>query len=300
MKKRLKKKQQKRQIQQQKQEKINKVVEGKGNTRQAKKAVKHLTKKELEIQYNTQVKKEQKERQRKEKYSKSVELTQWKRQQLLNQGYPLEKLTTKFLRHVKKSDIENNTMTRAKYPELFGLKKDFDYDKVYKFKDKLFLAFRDLTGERSLSEILAEFERFSNETLIDFLESIVNQKMTYSKTVKGSNSSGRAGEVLFTMGNQTFVEIYTDNARRENKNVKRYKSKKKWQKAPITSEYQILKSGRFNSIQSSTPRNLLIVANAIMYNIKETDRVDFYQSFYGGVSRNIPEMREILPKPQTY
>lgn len=208
---------------------------------------------------------------------------------------------------IKQKDIENNTVTRENYPWLF-ISKSFDFDKIYSFRNsqRMFVAFRDYQGELDISDALEQFSKYNNGALIDFLESIVNTSPSYQKGVSGS-SSGKAGSYRFMVAPQEVIETFNKDTYNETKKDKRYlknqdkgKKKRRSKRQQYKGDrvgYQVLKDGTRVSFDKVTPRNLLIIANAIMYNVTEKDRADFYQRFYSDITKHIPDMMEILPKP---
>lgn len=208
---------------------------------------------------------------------------------------------------IRLSDIENGSVSREKYPWLY-ISKSFDFDKIYTFRNnnRMFVAFRDYQGELDIEDALKMFSKYNNGALIDFLEHIVNTPPSYQRGVSGS-SSGKAGSYRFMVAPQEVIETFnkdTYNASRKDKRRLSNQSKGKENRKRKRQQYkgdkvgfQVLKDGKRVSYDKVTPRKLLIVANAIMHNITEKDRADFYRRFYDDITRNIPDMLEILPKP---
>lgn len=208
---------------------------------------------------------------------------------------------------IKLSDLENGRVNRENYPWLF-INSSFDFDKIYTFKNnnRMFVAFRDYQGELDIADALSEFSRYNEGALIDFLENIVNTPQSYQKGVSGS-SSGKAGGYKFMVAPQEVIEMFNKETYNETKKDKRFlknqntaKAKRKNKRQHYKGDnvgFQILKDGKRVSFDKVTPRNLLVMANAIMHNVTEKDRADFYSRFYDDITKNIPEMGEILPKP---
>ena len=217
------------------------------------------------------------------------------------------KFSDKQIDSVRLSDIENGTVTREKYPWLF-INSSFDFNKIYKFKNnnRMFVAFRDYQGEMDISDALRDFSKYNDGALVDFLENIVNMPATYQKGVSGS-SSGRAGGYRFMVAPQMVIDTFNRDTYNESRKDKRAlknqgtaKQKRKKKRQHYKGDkvgFQVIKDGNRVSFDKVTPRNLLIMANAIMYNVTEKDRADFYTRFYEDITSNIPDMIEILPKP---
>ena len=279
--KRLKKKQQKRAMQKrvQAQSKVLNIDE-----KQVKKAS-YSTLKTL----SEQAEKVQQQRQKKADSRRNTRLK--KQKYLESLGIDVWTLRVKDIDSVKIKDIETRNVNSVNYPDLF--KQAFDYDKLYVLPDNkhFFFAYRDFAGERSFEEILSDYEHLSIEQLLNRLDSIVHLPASYQKGISGS-SSGSAGDYKFQMANRATIQMFN----RETYNENRRKSKRKKHKGQYKG-YQVLKSGRNISIDKVTPRRLLVVANAIMYNVTELDRKTFYQNFYTAVSKTMPDFVKQLPKP---
>lgn len=207
---------------------------------------------------------------------------------------------------IKLKDIENNNVSRENYKWLF-VSDSFDFNQIYSLKNnnRMFIAFRDYQGELDISDALAQFSKYNDGALIDFLEHIVNTPASYQKGVSGS-SSGKAGSYRFMIAPQKVIETFNKDTYNESKKDKRFfknqdkKTKRKSKRQQYKGDnvgFQVLKDGNRVSFSEVTPRNLLVMANAIMHNITEKDRVNFYTRFYDDITKNIPDMKEILPKP---
>ena len=208
---------------------------------------------------------------------------------------------------IKQKDIDNNNVSRETYKWLF-VSDSFDFNKIYSFKNnnRMFVAFRDYQGELDIEDALQQFNKYNDGALIDFLEHIVNTPHSYQKGVSGS-SSGRAGSYRFMVAPQEVIETFNKDTYNETKKDKRHlknqdkgkmkRKKKRQQYKGDKVGFQVLKDGQRVSFDKVTPRNLLVMANAIMHNVTEKDRADFYRRFYDDITKNIPDMKEILPKP---
>lgn len=215
--------------------------------------------------------------------------------------------TDRQIDHIKQKDIELGRVNRTNYPELFR-EMGFDYDQIYDLKnnERMFIAFRDYQGEVDIETELRRFSKESNGSLLDGLEAIVNTPPTYRKGGKGA-SSGKAGDFKFMVADQETLLVFNKEAKKETAKDKRRlanqskASKRKLKRGHFKGDkvgYQVLKDGNRLSYDKVTPRNLLIMANAIMYNVTEKDRITFYNRFYADITKHIPEMLEILPKPR--
>ena len=234
-----------------------------------------------------------KEKAKKRKITRQNRITQ--KRFLLQDQFPdvmvRGKISDKKIDSIKLADIQNKNINRYNYPFLFSGVETFDFDKIYKLKngERMFFAFRDFTGEESFDAIIQKLQRYDTKTLLDFLDGIVNTPPSYSKKNK-SASSGKAGDYRYECGKQNVItlqaqETYNRNRRKATKN-----------KSVPYPGFQVLKNGRLNSFDEVTPRNLILIANALMYNITELDRIAFYKQFRSDVVHHIPEMNEILPR----
>ena len=246
---------------------------------------------------NISRKEEQKQQKRKRAKDSKNKLRRRKAEYLESHGISLEGLTLKQIDAIKVKDIENGVKP-IRSGDKIGY---FDFDKVYTLKDgkRFYFAYCDLSGERSFEEIIDEFSSLTNEQLLKRLEYIVNQPTTYQRGSKrngvpASGSSGKAGTYKFVSAEQSVIEMFN----RQNYNEKRRKpkSKRKTHKGGYKG-FQVLKNGSRNSFDKVTPRNLLIIANAILYNIMETERKPFYNRFYIEVQKHMKDFSKLLPKP---
>lgn len=218
------------------------------------------------------------------------------------------KISNKKIDSIRLSDIENGNVSRSKYPWLY-YNQAFDFDRVYKFKNnkRMFVAFRDYQGELDIEDALREFSGRSDAELLDFLQAIVELPPTWRRGVSGS-SSGKAGDFKFMIAPQPVIDTFNREAYNETRRNKRAKAtadspknrrkKKRQQYKGDNVGFQVLKNGRRVSYDKVTPHNLLVLANAIMYNVTESDRLSFYTRFYADMTKDIPDMRDILPRPK--
>ena len=259
--------------------------------------IKKLNNVSRETLYKNIVSEYSRKRKRKESRKQARETRIWGKRLALSDKFPDALATGVFsdsrIDKITWEDIRGDKVSREKYPWVYGIS-GFDYNKVMKTKNgkAFYVAYRDFTGEHDLEGLLERFEKYSNEELIDFLESIVNTPETF---VKGkSASSGSAGDYRFEVGSKSFMQTFHG----ETYNINRRKPKKKRQHTGEFKGFQVLKSGRSNSFDEATPRRLLIVANAICYNVTESNRVTFYNDFYNYVCEEFPDMEQILPRPR--
>lgn len=218
------------------------------------------------------------------------------------------KISNKKIDSIKLSDIENGNVNRESYPWLY-YNVGFDFNRVYKFKGnkRMFVAFRDYQGELDIEDALREFSGRSDAELLDFLQGIVDTPPTYQRGVSGS-SSGKAGDFKFIIAPQPVIDTFNRESYNETRRNKRVKAaadspknrrkKKRQQYKGDNVGFQVLKNGRRVSYDEVTPYNLLVLANAIMYNVTESDRLSFYTRFYTDIVKDIPDMAEILPRPK--
>ena len=264
------------------------------------KKINQLSNAEIDRQYNkivTENKLVQKRKtQSKKKYQKAVELQTWKFYELEKLGIPTEKLKTSYLRKVKKSDIEKGNITRENYPFLFD-SNNFDFDRVYHFPNGkgLYIAWLDYSGESTIEELMLRFSKFSNETLIEFLQGILDTPKQHNPSKKDSGSSGRAGTFrsMITTDNVAEKMLKADNSKLQKSFSN---TKKRRYHTGVNRYYQNITENGNPTIKSITGRELLIILNAIMYNITEDSR-DMYTGIYKSITNQIPDFKLILPKP---
>lgn len=273
--KRQKKKQKKRQIQQQ--------------LSQQNVSVKKLNYNQLNTLYNEQLEKERKAYQRKEQKKKRADALRKEKFDYLVKEKGLNPFDIKSSDLNKSWDFIKNIESQL-----------FDFNKVYSFKDneRMYIAFRDFTGEHNIEDILQSLSRLSDEDLMNKLKELVNLSPTYTgrgkKGSKSRESSGRAGDYKFMVAKQQEIALFNTETRNQN----RRKNKSHWQHTGDFKGYQTIKSKGRVSFDEYTPRNLLISAIAIMDNVTENDRTAFYNNFHAQIKYHNPQFAEILPEPR--
>lgn len=191
----------------------------------------------------------------------------------------------------------------------------FDFNKSYKLPKgkKLHFGFRALNGEKDIAKELAEFNKLSNEELISYLKTIKEMPLTSSKGSSGKvgkrvGSSGQAGEGIVRLNSQEALQEayaieYNDDRRSNNFAKLLSKTAKKkgvnFQHSGIDYHWQAVRQvdehGRLRAYTEITPRKLLVIGNAILWSITESERSGFYDEFYSVCCEIIPEMKDILP-----
>lgn len=276
MKKRQRKKQLKKQLQKQ-------VVTVRPDIEKSHK----LSQSELEYIISQEEQKRQKEQKKQERRQRLLQNRAKKVQALAERGIDPFSIPVKQIDKIKLKDLDS--IDRDKYPFLFP-SAGFDFNRVYKLKDgqRMYLAFRDFAGETSLEEILQQYAHLSNEQLLDRLEQQAHTRPTYNRKTK-SGSSGSAGDYRMTWARQNVITDYQYETRSKNRKQKKHSGTYKG--------YQVLKDGRRNSFDEVTPRSMLIIMNAFMSHITESDRMTFYNDMYLRIKHHMPEFAELLPKP---
>lgn len=191
----------------------------------------------------------------------------------------------------------------------------FDFNKSYPIPNgkKLHFGFRALNGEKDIGREIQDFDKKSNEELLSYLKAIKEMPLTGSKSVSGKvgkrvGSSGQAGEAVIRLNSQPALsEIYASqyNDDRRGNNFAKLLSKTAKQKgvgfqhSGIHYHWQAVRQidehGRLKAYTEITPRKLLVIGNALLWNIAERDRAGFYDEFYTVCCDIIPEMKKILP-----
>ena len=240
-------------------------------------------------------------RQRREAYKD--DLRRRKIDELEKLGYDRSQFTLSEIDKIKITDIKENRFNRENYPKLFGVA-GFDFDRIYTLKngEVVQFAFRDFAGETSLEDIISQYEGLSPERLLDILANLNSTHPSYSKGTKkkgGGNSSGAAGDYKFLCGDKAAAVASRSETNAENTRLRRH-PKRKAHGAHNYTGYQFLKpNGHYTFTDQITPRRLLEVTCAIMANVTEWDRVNFYNRVYNDlVARHMPDLLPLLPYPQ--
>ena len=149
-------------------------------------------------------------------------------------------------------------------------------DRVFKISKAFAIGYRDYSENLTIAEIYSYSAFLSIETLkLSFLD-IVRQKPTYNRKKKHS-SSGKAGNFSYYFGSK--------------QGANNYPAKKKNEAFSF-----FVNNGEF-AIYEFTLDKMMILAHAIMNNITEDRRSDFYNNFYLHLCSVVPEARDYFPAP---
>ena len=271
--------------------------------RQLVRTQKYSEKEVKKLSYNDLLSIAEKESKKQKRKENRDDLRRRKIDALESLGFDRSQFTLSSLDKIKIKDLDNGSFNREKYPWFFGTNK-FDFDKIYTLKngEVVQFAFRDFAGETELNSMLKEYSNLSNDQLLDRLSQLNSITPTYSKGSRkkgGGNSSGAAGDYKFLCGDKAAAVANRSETNAENTRLRRH-PKRKEHGAQTYSGYQFVKSnGHHTYTNKITPRNLLIVTCAIMANVTEWDRVNFYNRVYNDlVARHMPDLLPLLPYPQ--
>lgn len=249
-----------------------------------------------------QQKQEKQRKENRKKYRK--ELKNRKISLLEKLGYNKFDFSNAEIDKIKIKYLEKAVKDNNKDYQYYSRVASFDFDKIYTLKngEVVQFAFRDFAGETSLESIISEYDGLSPKRLLDRIHELNSKRPTYSKGAKkkgGGNSSGAAGDYKFLCGQKSAAVANRQDTNAENTRLRRH-PKRKSHGAQTYNGYQFLKSnGHHTYTNEITPRNLLIVTCAIMANVTEWDRVNFYNRVYNDlVARHMPDLLPLLPYPQ--
>ena len=262
------------------------------------------------------------------KYQEQLKLTSKKYFALLELGIDPKYLTTQNLRKVKVKDFpkgqinkkgtKEGNINKITYPFLFEdnkvskeVKKKVRNigEKVYKLPEGigLYFAYMDISGEQDFEELLERYNKKSTNDLIEKIKGLLNtlpqfDKELYKKS-KGSEgtSSGKCGVANFHLAD---IEIIKKIDREDNKEENLRMKNKPKRKRVHNGEHRFWqtltdKNGNIYFTEF-TLHKLLVVITAIMDNIFEVDRFDFYDDVYTQVTSYFEELADVLPSPRVF
>lgn len=282
---------------------IRKKKEKERAQRQLVRAQKYSEKELRKKSYNDLLSISEKESKRKTRKNYKADLRRRKIDELEKRGFDRSQFTLSEIDKIKITDIKENRFNRENYPKWFGVA-GFDFDRIYTLKngEVVQFAFRDFAGETSLEDIISQYAGLSPERLLDILANLNSISPTYSKGSKkkgGGNSSGAAGDYKFLCGDKAAAVASRSETNAENIRLRRHPKRKAHGVHNYTG-YQFLKpNGHYTFTDQITPRHLLEVTCAIMANVTEWDRVNFYNRVYNDlVARHMPDLLPLFPYPQ--
>ena len=300
------------------------------NKRQKKKNLKKLQRKKVisKVSRKSYKNVSPKTSSKSKKYQDQVQLTTKKYFALLELGIDPKFLTTQNLRKVKvkyfpkgelnKKGSKEGNINKITCPFLFEenkvsktVKKKVKNigEKVYKLPEGigLYFAYMDISGEQDFEQLLARYNRKSTTDLIEKIKGLLNTLPQFDKDLykksKGSEgtSSGKCGVANFHLAD---IEIIKKIDREDNKEENLRMKNKPKRKRVHTGEHrfwQTLTDDNGNIYFTEfTLHKLLVVITAIMDNIFEVDRFDFYDDIYTQVTSYFEELAEVLPSPRTF
>ena len=261
------------------------------------------------------------------KYQDQLKLTSKKYFALLELGIEPKFLTTKNLRKVKVKDFpqgevnkkgsKQGNINKITYPFLFEenkvsktVKKKVKNigEKVYKLPEGigLYFAYMDISGEQDFEQLLARYNRKSTNDLIEKIKGLLNtlpqfDKELYKKS-KGSEgtSSGKCGVANFHLTDINTIKRLDDYDKRESSRMKNAPKRKRVHSGD-NRYWQTLTDDNGNIYFTEfTLHKLLVVITAIMDNIFEVDRFDFYDDVYTQVTSYFEELADVLPSPRVF
>ena len=262
------------------------------------------------------------------KYQEQLKLTSKKYFALLELGIDPKFLTTQNLRKVKVKDFpqgevnkkgnKQGNINKITYPFLFEenkvsktVKKKVKNigEKVYKLPEGIgiYFAYMDISGEQDFEQLLSRYNRKSTNELLEKIKGLLNtlpqfDKELYKKS-KGTEgtSSGKCGVANFHLADiNTIKSIDREDNKEENLRMKNNPQRKRVHTGQ-NRYWQTLTDDNGNIYFTEfTLHKLLVVITAIMDNIFEVDRFDFYDDVYTQVTSYFEELADVLPSPRLF
>ena len=261
------------------------------------------------------------------KYQDQVKLTTKKYFALLELGIDPKFLTTQNLRKVKVKDFpkgelnkkgtKQGNINKITYPFLFEenkvsktVKKKVKNigEKVYKLPEGegLYFAYMDISGEQDFEELLQRYNRKTTNELIEKIKGLLNtlpqfDKELYKKS-KGQEgtSSGKCGVANFHLAPIDKIKSIDAYDKRESSRMRNTPQRKRVHTGQ-NRFWQTLTDDNGNIYFTEfTLHKLLVVITAIMDNIFEVDRFDFYDDVYTQVTSYFEELADVLPSPRLF
>ena len=261
------------------------------------------------------------------KYQEQLKLTSKKYFALLELGIEPQFLTTQNLRKVKVKDFpkgelnkkgtKQGNINKITYPFLFEdnkvtkeVKKKVKNigEKVYKLPEGigLYFAYMDISGEQDFEQLLKRYNRKSTIDLIEKIKGLLNtlpqfDKELYKKS-KGTEgtSSGKCGAANFHLTDINTIKRLDNYDKRESSRMRNNPQRKRVHTGQ-NRYWQTLTDDNGNIYFTEfTLHKLLVVVTAIMDNIFEVDRFDFYDDVYTQVTSYFEELADVLPSPRVF
>lgn len=265
------------------------------------------------------------------KYLEQLALTNKKYQALLLMGIDPKYLTTTNLRKVKVKDIPKSLMDTTKkvdkniiptgninkinYPFLYEENKVSKQTKkkvkqigtkVYKLPEGkgIYFAYMDISGEQDFADLLKRYSRKSTNELLEKIKGLLNTLPQFDKELykrsKGAEgtSSGKCGVANFHLTDVEMIQYIDKQDRKKENSRLEYNPDRKRTHSGNNKYWQTLTDRNGNIYFTEfTLHSLLTVVTAILDNIFEVDRFDFYDDVYTQVTSYFEELADVLPSP---
>lgn len=237
-------------------------------------------------------KKEQKKRQRKRRNQQKRDKLNDKLSLIhVDRVYPDYKLEA-----IKIDELNKDTFI-DKHEFILG----FDVRKRVTLSEYLMLGYRDYSYNTSLEDIISIVrEKTTYQLLLDLIE-ISLKPLTGMSGVK-SSSSGRAGGALILKGSYEELSQVRQEMYDSNRGLRRFV--KTWERIHFVpyrfreKEHigmQFVRVGGRSIFNEVSFRELLIYGNAVLWNVTEVERLDFYLNFYELIEEEFPQLLYLLP-----
>lgn len=237
-------------------------------------------------------KKEVKKKQRKQRNQRKRELLNDKLSLLnIDRVYPDYKLEG-----IKLDELNQDTFI-DKHEFILG----FDVTKRVTLSEYIMLGYRDYSYNAALEDIISFVREKTTYQLLLDLRDIALRPLTGLSGVKNS-SSGRAGGGLILKG--SYDELYQVRQEQYDSNRGLRRFVKSWERIHFVpyrfrqDEHigmQFIRVGGRSIFNEVSFRELLIYTNAVLWNITEIERVDFYLKFYELIEEEFPQLLYLLP-----
>ena len=247
---------------------------------------------------------------------------------MLELGINPKFLTTQNLRKVKVKDFpkgelnkkgtKQGNINRITYPFLYEENKISKVtkkkvkqigEKVYRLpKGKgIYFAYMDISGEQDFEELLQRYNRKTTNELIEKIKGLLNtlpqfDKELYKKS-KGTEgtSSGKCGVANFHLTDIEMIKHIDYIDRKKENSRLEYNPDRKRTHSGSNKYWQTLTDRNGNIYFTEfTLHSLLTVVTAILDNIFEVDRFDFYDDVYTQVTSYFEELADVLPSPRVF
>lgn len=193
------------------------------------------------------------------------------------------------------NDINSGNIDKVYTSDVFEKVAFSNPDKIYKLTKAFKLSYVDWSENITLEEALSMFKGKGFTYNLKKLNEINSKRVT--GTGKAGTSGGMPGSVAFTYGSQDWLRQFANDRGVQTRRWRKFAKQRQHTNSRLAGWQHLAKRGS-TSIKEISVREIVEIANAIMYHVNENGREEFYTEYYDFFVSEIPSLSKVLPNPK--